>query len=387
MQRTSLKTKKAHDLSDIGREIDRAILEFQGNEIAVNAFTALRTNNLEALYNIELCKAARNGDARTILDFIAAGANVNRSNKEGQTPLHVAVYYHRITTVTALLGLEDIDLKIKDAKGMTALQWARKICFASPRPWFITYETEGMEYGYESMDAVRQIYELLKAQVEQRYGYNAMKNGDLHAARALHGAGMDIDSEVLKFAREGNEPAVRALAATGADIDTALYEAVPEIDCFGNINTSNQIALRVLLAVGANVNKRNERYFLDCNTPLHIAASNGYVTATTALLEAKNVDITIQNFSCMTALELAQKAAERYSSSVVYEYPAKLEKIKETIRSLKEHYEKEYPKKLGEKFISALKSNGLFSQVPSQIMLEYLISDENTVKECLKSSP
>lgn len=77
-------------------------------------------------------EAARNGDAQAIPDLIAAGANVN-SNEKGQTPLHVAVYYHRVTTVTALLNSENIDLKIKDTEGMTALQWARKICYAPPK--------------------------------------------------------------------------------------------------------------------------------------------------------------------------------------------------------------------------------------------------------------
>jgi len=48
--------------------------------------------------------ASKLGDIAAVNGLIKSGGNINEKNKEGKTPLIIAVYNNRAAIVTALLG-------------------------------------------------------------------------------------------------------------------------------------------------------------------------------------------------------------------------------------------------------------------------------------------
>lgn len=65
----------------------------------------------------ELFAAAKTGDAETLRRLIAAGANPNTADEDGQTPLHIAAFEGHLGAVQALLDA-GADVNARDA-----MQW------------------------------------------------------------------------------------------------------------------------------------------------------------------------------------------------------------------------------------------------------------------------
>lgn len=60
----------------------------------------------------ELFNAAKSGDTEAISRLIAAGANPNATNEEGQTPLHIAAFEGHLGAVQALIDAgADVDAR------------------------------------------------------------------------------------------------------------------------------------------------------------------------------------------------------------------------------------------------------------------------------------
>lgn len=70
-----------------------------------------------------LFQAAQNGDSFTIIDIIKRNVSLNIQNKQGQTPLIVAVLHGHQSAVEALV-FAGASLSIKDQMGKTALDYA-----------------------------------------------------------------------------------------------------------------------------------------------------------------------------------------------------------------------------------------------------------------------
>ncbi|NWG87199.1 MAG: ankyrin repeat domain-containing protein [Hydrogenophilaceae bacterium] len=65
----------------------------------------------------ELFSAAKTGDTEALRRLIAAGANPNATNEEGQTPLHIAAFEGHLGAVQALIDA-GADVNARDA-----MQW------------------------------------------------------------------------------------------------------------------------------------------------------------------------------------------------------------------------------------------------------------------------
>ena len=66
--------------------------------------------------------AARSGDTFVARCFLLRRADVNAKDKRGETPLHVALYHHRME-VAKLLIENGADVNAKDNEGKTTLLW------------------------------------------------------------------------------------------------------------------------------------------------------------------------------------------------------------------------------------------------------------------------
>jgi ankyrin repeat protein len=80
-------------------------------------------NNIFEHNNERMTTAAQRGDIHVIEELICQGTDVNTPNKDGMTPLIVAVYNHQHDAVKLLLA-SGADVNIADASGSSALMGA-----------------------------------------------------------------------------------------------------------------------------------------------------------------------------------------------------------------------------------------------------------------------
>ncbi|KAJ5809327.1 ankyrin [Penicillium pulvis] len=99
----------------------KAVLDCLGKELL-----RLREHNGRTL----LAEVAVSGDHALVTDLISLGADPNKNDKEGYTPLMLAVSRNHVQVVEALLGIDGIDTDQVDEKGWTAYVWAK---FPPPR--------------------------------------------------------------------------------------------------------------------------------------------------------------------------------------------------------------------------------------------------------------
>ncbi|KAJ6016906.1 hypothetical protein N7451_000285 [Penicillium sp. IBT 35674x] len=77
-----------------------------------------------------LAEAAVSGSYALVTDLVSLGADPNANDKEGCTPLMLAVGRKHVQVVEALLSIDGIDIDQVDEKGWTAYVWAK---FPPPR--------------------------------------------------------------------------------------------------------------------------------------------------------------------------------------------------------------------------------------------------------------
>lgn len=69
--------------------------------------------------------AVSDNDIQLVKQHLAAGANVNAKNEQGETPIHLAAQTRKVKKeITALLIANNADVNVKDRKGRTPLDFA-----------------------------------------------------------------------------------------------------------------------------------------------------------------------------------------------------------------------------------------------------------------------
>ncbi|KAJ5564069.1 ankyrin [Penicillium frequentans] len=99
----------------------KTVQDYLGKELL-----RLREHNGRTL----LAEAAVSGSYALVTDLVSLGADPNENDKEGCTPLMLAVSRNHVNIVEALLSIDGIDTSRVDEKGWTAYVWAK---FPPPR--------------------------------------------------------------------------------------------------------------------------------------------------------------------------------------------------------------------------------------------------------------
>ncbi len=108
------------------------IWEFEGGIGDIARMTGPQDSRFRSLMNSiilgvtshQILAAARLGDNETMTRMIDDGVDLNITNRQGQTALHVAAQNDRVETVRLLLGTRKVDIDFQDMSGNTALHFA-----------------------------------------------------------------------------------------------------------------------------------------------------------------------------------------------------------------------------------------------------------------------
>lgn len=202
----------------------------------------------------------------TLLDY---GADVNLSDEDGRTPLHLATGYSAQPGGEEIVDwfLEnDADVHARDKNGMTPLHWAAK------EHWYGT--------------------EIIERLLEEGADIRVLDNND---RTLLHWASRDNFPEVVEFFLDKGLD-IEARTKRG---QTPLHEAMYQIA----YNTCLPVA-ELLLNRGANIEVRDN----NGNTPLHLAVTSGQLQLVKLLL-SKGANTEVRTEVGSTPLHLAAKGS------------------------------------------------------------------------------
>lgn len=204
-----------------------------------------------------LIKASKNNSTEEIRQLISQGANVNATDKDGETPLMKAIENNHIQATQVLLELK-ADINFIDSQG----------------------------WSYLHIAAIKGSYELIKVLINSAANL-IDKQEDTGLRTSLHIAANDNNTEAIK----------------------CLLESEAKID-IGDINSKTPLhyaarnghieAIKVLLEYGANVNEDDNRG----ETSIHLATQEGHIEAIKVLLESK-ADINEVNKKGLNPLDIA----------------------------------------------------------------------------------
>jgi ankyrin repeat protein len=182
--------------------------------------------------------AVSDNDIQLVKQHLAAGANVNAKNEQGQTPIHLAAKTRKVKKeITELLIEKGADVNVKDRKGRTPLDFA------------VTGKRAETEELIRKNGGERGEYKMTI--------YQAANIGDLETVEKLLESGTDVNQKN----RQGYTPLMAAgtkeiaefLISKGASVNestifgTALHEAV---------NSRRYEVAKVLLENGASVDAK-----------------------------------------------------------------------------------------------------------------------------------
>ncbi|HXH55247.1 MAG TPA: ankyrin repeat domain-containing protein [Gammaproteobacteria bacterium] len=235
----------------------------QGDSKTITNFKATGVN-----LDLVLLIAAATGHVAAITALHAAGANINTSNNDSETPVYIAAQNGRAEAIRTLHALgANINTPNKD----------------SVTPVYIAAEN-----GHT--DAIRALH-ALGAYVNTlgKDGWTpvciAAQNGHAEAIAALKAAGADVNTPhnegwtpVFVAASEGQAEAIRSLHAAGANADTSIPDLC-HTAVYVAAEKGHVAAIAALHAAGANMNTPSIKGW----TPVSVAASNGHVEAIRAL--------------------------------------------------------------------------------------------------------
>lgn len=197
---------------------------------------------LDAHGNTALHLAAALGERATVEKLTRVGANPNQPDKEGQTPLFIAIALRNIEMVRLLVD-KGASFEYRDDKKRNALDWAiEKEC---PVDFIAQLRVMGADPASPAIDSRRTAMHL------------AAEKNRPDLIEYLHTAGLSLNQQDS----QGATP-----------LHVAVANKKPE-------------ALQKLIDLKADANIRNSQI----ETPLHLAAAQGNVEAAEALLSLPEV--------------------------------------------------------------------------------------------------
>jgi len=218
-----------------------------------------------------------NNDVSLMKLLLSAGADVNIKDQQGRTPLHQAVLNNHKEIVELLLA-HDADMNIKDQRGWTPLDYAR-------------------------LGKFKDIIELFSVKVTSLHG--ALQLGDLARVKALLEQGVDVNAKdengrtpLLLAARNNDVNTAKLLISAGADVNAKEnrgYTPLYYVFWFGNKDLTT-----LLISKGAEVNVEPQKDY-----PLIYYAVWNEDLDTVKLLVAKGAKFDVKILEDRTAFHYA----------------------------------------------------------------------------------
>ena len=246
----------------------------------------------------ELHQAARECDADRVRQLLASSTQVNATDENGMTPLHIAIDARQVECV-ALLLKAGADRTARDGRGRTAFRAADEI---ADRQDQIAIRTQLIGKSIEN------VAEDSAGPPPWSLEYTVMR-GQTGVTKMLLGMGVDPNAvgrrgtrPLADAALTGNAEGVRLLLDAGARLDDVSQAGTQPIHDAA-LGDSAEV-IRELVAHGADVNARTRD---EARTPLHFAAAMGKMHAVQALV-ALEADLTAKDSNGRTPLDAAERA-------------------------------------------------------------------------------
>ncbi len=222
----------------------------------------------------DLIYAAKAGDVSRVRQLVAAGANVNATNKEGMTALHESLRY-----------------QFDDTNAY------KPASLAGPRYLSIVKFLLNQGASVNSVSIREKLSPL----------HVATSNGFLDAVKLLIDSGAVVDARsetgTTPLLVSLRYPAVTGLLLSkGADVNSKTNNGWTALHWAGSMK-DKPIVARLLLSNGADVNARTS----DGRTPLHIAAKNQAEEVATLLISS-GAEVNAKDNEGITPFDLARKS-------------------------------------------------------------------------------
>ncbi len=296
-------------------------------------------------YDATLCIAAHYGDSEKVRLLLAAGADVNKDDEYGRTPLCEAINEGQTECLKLLLAAPEIDVNKANARGNAPLRSAAasgrtdyvRLLLAAPGITVNNSESLYMAALNGHTECVRLLLEVPGIDVNRSTPLcSAANNGHVECVKLLLAApGIDVNkadafgrTPLSLAAYEGHTNCLNALLAVpGIDVS-----AFPPLSLAVMANDPTKI--RELLADGADPNQNDN---LNNCPPLYYAAGCDYADCVLALLSAPGIDVNRANphgwtplnwaayngrtecvRALLTALEINVNLANKYNHTPLY---------------------------------------------------------------------
>lgn len=245
-------------------------------------------------YGNTLLSAARRGDAQLISLLIAAGANVNKTDKDGETPLNLAAGKGHAECVRTLLAAPGIDVNKVSNNGKTPLTKAAGKGHAECLNLLLA--APGINVNEEKQNGEIPLFE-------------AAINGRTKCLRLLLAApGIDVNiknskgSTPLSWAAEHGHVEYLRLLLAAPGIDVNKVNQIGSTPLLLASDKGHTECVRLLLAApGIDVNRVNQY----SNTPVSKAAKQGHTECLKLLLAKPGIDVNKENRNGVTPLSWA----------------------------------------------------------------------------------